>query len=103
MCPANFGGRIEWNVSFAKHLATESDIEEWLRSYAHLGIKDSSLLHAKSKIYNTADDEKLAKEKLKVDNIAHHNTANPFGCSFQFQSYSWRYSQIDTNSSTRIC
>ena len=52
---------------------------------------------------DTADDEKLAKEKLKVDNIAHHNTANPFGCSFQFQPYSWRYSQIDTNSSTRIC
>ena len=60
-----------WNVSFAKHLATESDIEECLMSYARLGIKDSSLLHVKSKIYNTADDEKLAKQKVKIDNIAH--------------------------------
>ena len=54
MCPANSGGRIEWNVSFAKHLATESDIEEWLRSYARLGVKNSNLLRVKSKIYNTA-------------------------------------------------
>ena len=34
---------------------------------------------------NNADDEKLAKDKLKVDNIAHHNTANSFGCSIQFE------------------
>ena len=37
----NFWQQSIQGMTSAKYLATDSDIEEWLRPYASLGVKDS--------------------------------------------------------------